>query len=36
LAEPAHQPGHREASDNRGEDANVAKRIHLGFDFGEA
>ncbi len=36
LAEAAHQPRHREASNNRGEDANVAKRIHLGFDYGEA
>jgi hypothetical protein len=31
LAEAAHQPRHREASDNRGEDANVAKRIHFLF-----
>ena len=36
LAEAAHQPRHGEASDNRGENANVAKRIHLGFDYGEA
>ena len=31
LAEAAHQPRHREASDNRGEDAYVAKRIHIAF-----
>ena len=34
LAEAAHQPGNGEASDNRGQDAYVAKRIH--FDFGQA
>ncbi len=36
LAEPAHQPRHREAGDNRGENAYVTKRIHLGFDYGQA
>src|SRR6266513_29710 len=30
LAEPAHWPRHCEAGDNRGENAYVAKRIHIG------
>src|SRR5438874_109329 len=34
LAEAAHQPGNGEASDNRSENAYVAKRIH--FDYGQA